>query len=162
MRAAVGFSIHTGWAVLVVVSAAGEVLLRRRIELAERDQRFVYHAAVGKPGAARSIQEATRVAVQRAGLALRALLGEHALAAAAVPPPKRALPDLEAILRSHPLIHTAEGELYRRAVEIGCREAGLRVVSPAPLQPEVGKLGPPWGKDQRDAAALAFGALAAR
>lgn len=157
MRAALGFSIHTGWAAAVAVADPAAVLDRRRIALAdeEHDARFVYHAE-------RRIRDASRIARQRAEAALRDILAVHQIATAAVPRPKRALPALEAILQSHALIHSAEGELYRRAIEDACRAVGLEVVTPAPEAPAVGKPGPPWGKDQKDAAALAWGALLIR
>src|SRR5262245_41043430 len=104
MPAAVGFAIHTGWAAAVVVSEAGEVLARVRIDRADadHDSRFVYHAAAAAGQAERRIREAERAARTRAEQTLRALLAEHSIATAAVPPPKRALPAMGAILQSHP------------------------------------------------------------
>ena len=161
MRAALGFSIHTGWAAVVAHSDAAKVLARLRIELADRDARFVYHAAAEAAGAVRRIGEAEQTARRRAEEALRDLVREHAITTAALPRTKGPLPALEAILGSHPLLHKAEGELYRGAVEEACRALGLAVVTPVPDPPRVGKMGPPWGKDQKDAAALAWAALRA-
>jgi hypothetical protein len=79
----------------------------------------------------------------------------------ALSPPKRALPELAAILRAHTLIHLAEGELYRRAIVAAAEDEGWRVATPArPSLPDLPKPGPPWGKDQRAAAARAWSALA--
>jgi hypothetical protein len=85
----------------------------------------------------------------------------------------RPLPDLEEILGSHALIHTAEGEFFRHAfrtalerLEIpvtGIRERDLEdcaVQAFGKIAPEVRKridgmgrlLGPPWTKDQKMAA----------
>jgi hypothetical protein len=158
----VGFSIHTGWVAAVVVADPAALLDRRRVELADRADRFVYHLAAERGDAERRIRDVARVAHERAEAALRELCARHAVAIVAVPRPKRALPPLAEILRSHPLLHTAEGELYRRAVEDAGRAVGLEVVTPAPVAPELEKPGPPWAKDQRDAAALAWGALRGR
>lgn len=161
MRAALGFSIHTGWAAVVALSDSAEVLARRRIELVEGGARFVYHAVARGLGAVGGIRDAERTARLRAGAALRDLVQEHGITTAAVPRTRGPLPPLEAILASHPLLHRAEGELYRGAVEEACRTLGLAVVTPVPHPPRVGKMSPPWGKDQKDAAALAWAALRA-
>lgn len=162
MRAAVGFSVHTGWAVVVVIARPLALVERARLELSDRDQRFVYHLAAERGQAERRVRDAARIARDRAAEALRPLIERHGVTLAAVPKPKRALPALDVILAAHPLIHTAEGELFRAAIEDACRAVGLKVVAPAPVAPsELEKPGPPWGKDQRDAAALAWGALTA-
>jgi hypothetical protein len=87
---------------------------------------------------------------------------------------------LEAILRSHPLIHAAEGELYREAVARASEELGMRVLRiPArDLQTRAAKAlgmdanalrarlaalgkasGRPWGAEQRECALAAWMAL---
>ena len=74
---------------------------------------------------------------------------------------------LEQVLASHALIHAAEGELYRDAVVQAGTDLGLEVVAVArgdydlaPWVQEVGRsLGPPWTKDQKIAATLAWMAL---
>jgi hypothetical protein len=166
MRVALGFSIHTGWAVAVAVRGARpEVLVRRRLALAEdaHDARFVYHAAAEKPALAkRMIGAARRVAVERARAALGELVASlegHSIVVA-LPPAKRALPPLERILQAHPLLHRAEGELYRGAVAEAAEHLGLplRILEGGEV-PDVGKMSPPWGKDQKAAAALAWAAL---
>jgi hypothetical protein len=89
---------------------------------------------------------------------------------------------LEEILRAHPLLHTAEGALFRDALARACEGAGLPVtgvraralpaaaagvlgVAPGALQgwlAEVGKaLGRPWSRDHKDALLAAAVALAA-
>jgi hypothetical protein len=86
----------------------------------------------------------------------------------------RPLPPLEKILASHPLLHTAEGELFRDALRAACRECGLplTVVKERELFTRaserierhvaaMGKgIGPPWRQDQKFAAAAAWLALA--
>jgi hypothetical protein len=166
MRAAIGFAVHTGWAAAVAVGGPpAAVLARRRIELADDEARFVYHAASERRrDAARMIREAERTAKKRAVAAVRALVAElddSRIVACVLPPARRALPPLDAILDSHPLIHTAEGELYRRALVAASGALGLRLVElAAGAVPDVGKMSPPWGKDQKQAAALAWAALA--
>lgn len=173
MRSTIGFSIHTGWAAAVVVSDKQQVVARLRIDIADPDgaglsdmehgSRFLYHIAAesGEPLAKtkRRIEAARKSAIRRAESTLRSLIAEHSIVRAALPPQKRKLPELEAILRSHPLIHTAESEFYRGALAEACRNLGLDVLTPAPKPPRVGKIGPPWAKDQKDAAALAWAAL---
>ena len=167
MAAALGFSVHTGWAVVVAVDDRGpSVLARGRIALADEahDARFVFHAASEKPdGAAEIIAAAARTAHERAEAALRDLLADLAPALpklAGLSAAKRALPELEKILGSHPLIHTAEGELFREAIAAACASVGLRIVSPATKAlPDFGDVGRPWTKDHKIAAALALAAL---
>jgi hypothetical protein len=162
MRAAVGFSVHTGWAAAVVLSESGEVLDRVRLEMADadHDSRFVFHAAAEHAREAeRRIANAERTARSRAEAALAGLRGRRPIALAALAPSRRALPGLPAILASHALVHAAEGALYRTALASACEALGLTVVAPRPLEPPVGKMKPPWGKDQKIAAALAWGAL---
>src|SRR5262249_36153536 len=92
----------------------------------------------------------------------------------------RPLPELPAILASHALIHSAEGELFRDALvqaSEGCRLPVLRVkerelmdLSAAALDQDApriqqqlaawGKaLGPPWRQDEKLAALVAWLAL---
>jgi hypothetical protein len=167
-NAAVGFSIHTGWAAAVVVTGPPlRVLARRKIELAdgEHDARFLYHVAREHPGnAARILEQGETTARVRATTCLQKLVQElpdHTFVVA-LPGPKRMLPALSAILASHPLIHSAEGELFRRAIADAARNLGVSVeiVQHGKL-PLIAKMGPPWGKDQKDAAALAWAALTA-
>jgi hypothetical protein len=166
MRVGLGFSIHTGWAVAVAVAGERPVILaRRKLLLADEnhDSRFVFHAAAERPTQAEQmIANAGRIAAERASAALRELIAElasHSLVVA-LPPSKKLLPPLEKILKAHPLIHSAEAELYRSAVAEAAEAVGLRVrtLDKGPT-PDVGKMSPPWGKDQKDAAALAWAAL---
>jgi hypothetical protein len=79
------------------------------------------------------------------------------------------LPDLAAILASHPLIHTAEGELFREALLWAARECGLDAIGVREksldaevlrrLDPLGKSLGPPWTQDEKRAAAAALMAL---
>jgi hypothetical protein len=93
----------------------------------------------------------------------------------------RPLPALDAILKSHALIHTADGEHFRAALAHAAEGCGLRVVAvkerdvlargakalgmpSARLErvvAEMGKpLGPPWRQDEKLATLAAWVALA--
>jgi hypothetical protein len=88
----------------------------------------------------------------------------------------RPLPELERILASHPLIHTAEGEFFRKAFSEACEALGIPVTGirekelaeraqavfkksasalPAELAAAAKHLGPPWSQDQKSAALAA-------
>ena len=190
--AAIGVRHHTGWAALVaVVLDGGEpvVVDRRRIEMVD-DDRDAYHAAAERSaspeaGAAlidRVAEAARRGAEREIAATVDDLRKEGYDVVAAGVPLGRSLPPLASILRSHPLLHTAEGELYREALAEGADRCGLRVTeSPVKaMLPHAAKvlgrgeqsltrtltglgktLGPPWQKDHKDAALLAWVALAA-
>jgi hypothetical protein len=194
-RAALGFKLHTGWAAAVAVTGGPgkfEVLLRRRIELLPTDgsvPRFVYHQAaeVSLHKAEELVQRAEAAAQQTAHAAVQDVL-EHlrelgvAVKAAGIPCGSKPLPkQLADVLRSHPMIHTAEGSLFQTAVVSACEACGLTVRSlrerevwpkaadvlglrePA-LRRQVDALresvGAPWGADQKAATAFALLAMA--
>ena len=92
----------------------------------------------------------------------------------------RTLPDLETILAAHPLIHTADGELFREALSFASRKYGLKEFrikerelfgSAAKLLrqregalvqkvAEMGRaLGSPWSQDEKYSALVAWLAL---
>ncbi|HYV49934.1 MAG TPA: hypothetical protein VFA20_33995 [Myxococcaceae bacterium] len=186
-RTAIGFSVHTGWAAAVAVSVGGsaekpEVLARARLELLREEDgvvRFVFHSVEDKPLAeAREVVERARKATRRNALAevkrFAEGLGAPVVAAGLAHPAGKIPVDLEMIVKSHALIHSAEGALFRDAVAQACEALGLRVervprkalFTQASMKKAIdgmGKaLGPPWGADQKEAAALAWLALAAR
>ena len=95
----------------------------------------------------------------------------------------KGLPPLEAILAAHPLIHTAEGELFRNAIVNACGALNVRVSKIREHEVEdeakaaLGKgaesvmrqiantgktLGSPWTQDHKKAALAAWVALARR
>ena len=190
--AAIGFRVHSGWAAAVVVGEAGEtpaVLDRRRIELADPKipgSKQPYHAAESLPlkqAAAliercqKSTWSLARRGVEEIGRAFQPI-GCGVLHAAGRP-----LPELAAILASHALIHTAEGEFFRRAIGQACQERRLavRAVKEKELleicsrelgfsTPELRQrltdwgraLGPPWTQDEKYAALAAWLALTSR
>jgi hypothetical protein len=143
MRAALGCKLHTGWAMLAALTGQpGEiqVLLRRRVELLPLDgsvPRFVYHQAaeLSLPQATALVNRARDAARKAARLAVEDALHElDSLGAKAavcgVLGGSAAVPDdLSRILRSHPLIHAAEGALFQEAVVSACESCGLAVTT---------------------------------
>jgi hypothetical protein len=195
--AALGFRLHTGWAALVAVAGVPgkfKVLLRRRIELLPPGNslpRFVYHEAAELPPsqAAELVRRVEDASQEMARISLQEIL-EHlrsidaAVNAAGIPSGSRLVPkELAAVLRSHPLIHTAEAALFRRALASACQVRRVTVISvrerevwlsaadtwelkESELRKQVDGLrkavGPPWGTDQKTAMAMALLALRPR
>jgi hypothetical protein len=194
-RAAIGFRAHSGWAAAVAISIADgspRVLDRSRIQLVKTFSykfRQPYHTGAEMTlGQAASFILRVRQDAERLALAgLRSLgtklrksgfgLRDCCVLLAA----GRPLPELEGILASHALIHTADGELFRNALLRGCERCRLRVVKikereapdraleilhlDAALLPgtlsELGRgLGPPWSQDEKLAALAAWLTLA--
>jgi hypothetical protein len=166
---------HTGWAAAISIGAGKplELLDRRRIELVPGgfEVAGVYHAAAELPlaKAKRLVADVRATAERNAGDSVRAILSalrerRANVGACGIVGAAKELPDLAAILRSHALIHTAEGELYRAALARGAQAQGLELVFvPARnLDADVAwvramgrAVGPPWGKDQKLAAVAA-------
>ena len=186
---AIGLRDHSGWAVAVAVSAEPLVRDRRRLELCDPAlPRQAFHAASGLP-----IEQAREVIIQveRSATAtsekeLRHLVHDlagqgHRVRAVAISVPTSSVPhELGTILRSHPLLHAAEGELYSEALADAAQAAALPMVrfttknlvgdaasaldcSPATMMEIVVRLGhglgAPWAKDQKEAAMAALLAL---
>ncbi len=183
MRAALGFRAHSGWAALVAVSGsvdAPRVLERRRIVIADPEipgSKQPYHAAAELPFpqaealVQQAIDSSRALALEALSAAVNSLRsrGHDVAAVAVLLGSSKPLPGLEKILVSHPLLHTAEGEMFRdvlmwaakecRVPVSGIREKGL---NPASLKriDSLGRLiGPPWTLDQKYAALAAWMAL---
>jgi hypothetical protein len=189
-RAALGFQMHSGWGVLVAVSGpphAIEIPARRRIVTADPDIPGAiqpYHYAMNlKPS--ESDEHITNCAVASTRLAAAAiadLIAElnashyRVLGAAVLLASGRPLPPLEKILASHPLIHTAEGEFFRRTASQACEHLQIPVTAikqrdlderakaafgkgASGVQGTIESLGktigPPWTKDHKTAALAA-------
>lgn len=193
--AAAGIRAHSGWAALVAITCetrALEVLDRRRIVLVDPDVRGAsqpYHfakqlrlkeaetylercAEISKRLALKVLQEvAETLREQRCEL-----VGCGILLASGRP-----VPALVETLASHALIHTAEGEFFRRALREGCEQLGIGVLGirerelfdraiadlgvPLPkLKRQLANLGrslgPPWTQDQKNATLAGWLALA--
>jgi hypothetical protein len=190
---ALGFSLHTGWAVAVAVAGSPthpEVVVRRQVELVDPAlPRQVYHAAAGEPpkarlGLVRSVERSARERSERVVGGLRdELAGDgHRLATVALCAEPHEVPvDVDRIVANHALTHSAEGELYREAVEVAAEWVGVPVLQVGPkrvateVQQRLGlaegaqralvaalgaRLGAPWRADHKQACLLALVALA--
>ena len=145
---------------------------RRRIVTAKVKQ--PYHAAepLAFPKAEALIRECRKTSVGMAMEAIRPMIAAHAPACAAVLVGRSlTLPPLESILKSHAMIHTAEGVFYREILIEACGQLGLKVerVPEKPLAADLGKvnglgrtLGPPWTQDHKLATLGALAALKIR
>jgi hypothetical protein len=175
--AAVGCRSHSGWAVLVAIAGsatAPEVLHRVRIELLDGAlPAHPYHEAaeggMSLQDASSLIRKVEVCAAKRASVSLAALIGDveqgrMQVAGVAVVTTDRAIPDeLERVLRSHQLLHAAEGDLFEEALVEGASSLGgpvARVALPSVISPKVEVLrrtvGSPWQKDHKLAAMAAL------
>lgn len=189
-----GLAPHSGWAALVILGGTARsprVLARERLEMTDaalRGSGQPYHALEGLP-LAEARRRLTRLEASAAALALAGLCAILERAATGAPRAAGILAaagrgdgTLAAILASHALIHTADGEHFRNALGSACEELGVAVTrvprrelpqraaaalpgSPAELTARVAALGrdlgPPWGADQKSATLLAWLLLAA-
>ena len=183
MRVAFGMKAHSGWAALVGVGERdGDVTMtdRRRIDLVDEIwQKQPYHAAehlsahAARDTVTRGIDAATKGAVRELQAAIaRAAAQHHDVSACGVlvgnPMPEWSV---EEILAVHFRMHKAEGALFRDVLLQAAAVCGLRPVAVPEKQSGVDRglqhaiaalgktAGPPWGKDQKDAALAALIAL---
>jgi hypothetical protein len=192
--AAVGFRAHSGWAAAVALAGSPrspEVIDRRRIALIEPGSPGgvqPYHVArtMDLPKAEEFIKGVIVAIDRTALLAVRAFAEaisgrSHAIACCGIVLASgRALPSLESTLRSHAMVHTAEGELYRAAIARAAKNLDLRCVRVPErdlyklaakhlriTEPklklrvtEMGRaLGSPWSADEKCATLVAWLAL---
>ncbi len=185
MRIAAGFKAHSGWAALVVIGASDDgfhVVDRRRIELVDPGDadwaKQPYHAAEELPAAKarqlvkRAISSAHRIAAKEIrALVKRSHEAGHEIAGCAVLVGSP-MPDwtVEQILSVHVRMHKAEGVLFPAALADAVEGCDLNLVTIPEKEltaradaatvrnlPELGKsAGPPWGKDQKNAAMAAM------
>ena len=190
-RAAIGISAHSGWGALVAIAGipqAPEVLERRRIIIvdpARAGSKQPYHHAQTQPlpAAERHIADCAEASERLAVAALEETLAalqhrDTGIAGCAVLLASgRSLPALPAILKSHSLIHTAEGEFFRQAFwkaserlkipVTGFRARDLDVDIEKVFGPRAAGLlhcvanlgktvGPPWTADQKNASLAAI------
>jgi hypothetical protein len=172
--------------------SAPRLLARERVTLA--DERLAgskqpYHAieALPLPEARAQLAALESSAARLAAAAIGQLVqiaraaGIEPCAAGILDSAGRRGATLEAILASHALIHTADGNHFREALNAGCAVQGLPVVrirqrdlareaaaglrrAPRALTATLTQLGraagPPWGADQKAAALIAWLLLA--
>jgi hypothetical protein len=182
-RTAIGVRAHSGWAALVAVSGKpGSVLVldRRRIVIADTqrpgaNQPYHFAEKLELRAAEKHLASCTEASERLALAAIRDVvdeLNDYEVAGAAILLASgRPLPALPAILASHALIHTAEGEFFRQVVRQACEHLGIRVTGirerdlgeRSALQSEIASLGktvgPPWTQDQKMAAQAAMTVL---
>jgi hypothetical protein len=195
-QAAVGFRVHSGWSAVVAVSlekGAPVVLARQRVHLVETftyEFRQPYHTAEKMlAGQAREFISRMKAEARRlAYCAIRELesrtqeQGAKLTRCGLLLASGRPLPELDKILASHALIHTADGELFRNGILHAIARCGLedfRVkekelldragrmlrIKPNALMRRVTDLGrsvgSPWSQDEKFATLAAWLALAA-
>ena len=139
-RAGIGFKSHTGWALGVVVVEDDDgihVVAKQRVTMQETfATAAVFHvsqerglsAAEARPFIESTLRESVKRAKASIASISKSIGGRSIQRAAILAGNARPLPPLDSILRSHPLIHTAEGELYRDAVANACDALGLPAV----------------------------------
>jgi hypothetical protein len=192
---ALGFRAHSGWAAAVALVGpprSPEVIDRRRITLVEPGSPGgvqPYHAArtMDLPRADEFIKAVISAIDRSVSLSVRSFAdainvqGRSVASCGIVLASGRALPALQATLRSHAMVHTAEGELYRAAIATAAKALNLRCVRVPErdlykvaakqlriLEPklkvriiEMGRSqGSPWSADEKCATLVAWLALA--
>ena len=191
---ALGFSSHSGWAIVVAVTGspfAPVILERRRMEICDLTipgSKQPFHAAESLPfnKAQALINRCQNSSTHLAKQAVTALVanilqkGFHITCAGIVSASGRQLPDLASILKSHALIHTAEGEFFRQVLADACQHCRLPVmrirqreiwdtaakafgIPQATLQRQISDLrrsiGTPWSTDEKFASMAAWIAM---
>lgn len=136
---ALGFSVHSGWAVAVALQLAGdqpEVVLRRQLALADpriAGSKQPYHAGEGLalPEAERIFQ---RCRASTAELTLQELktlksqLQKHTIQCCAVlTTSQRRSGSVDEIRKVHSWMHAAEGQFFREAIMTAAESLGLQV-----------------------------------
>ncbi len=190
-----GFRVHSGWAATIVLCGppdAPVVVDRRKIQLVKTFTytfRQPYHTAekMLRQDALKFIRGVQSDSQRLALSSLRSLQTDLAegdfkiVRGALLLSSGRALPELEQILASHALIHTADGELFRDSLRTACARCDLPLqgirekelfataskalgIQAAILKRRIaafGKsLGPPWSQDEKFAALAAWLTLA--
>jgi hypothetical protein len=193
--AAIGVRVHSGWGALIAVAGqngAEEIIERRKVVIIDSKkpgavQPYHYVAEMEFPTAERHVAQCAidskRLAREALGHISAELLNRgYSLAGAAIPlSAARPLPDLDEILASHALIHTAEGEFFRQSFRHAFENLEVPVIGilerelDERAQQAFGKLaaqirkningmgrilGPPWTQDEKTAALAAAITLA--
>jgi hypothetical protein len=181
--AALGVWPRSSSAVLVAVGGPPErprLLVRQHIDLVGEDlPEQAYHAAAGLnlAEAETLIERWARSAVDHAASGIadvrQAAAEAHCrLEVVSIVAEVRDLPALAVILRAHPLLHKAEGQLSRECIAEATQAAGLAVHYVSQRSPQDSSIaeraadlglaaGPPWRKEHKLAAGAALMALRA-
>lgn len=196
-QAAVGIRVHSGWGAVVALAGkpgSEEVIERSKLVIIDANgaggaQPYHFAASMKLSVAEKHIAACSDQSALLALEALRKMVGRlreggfRVAGSAILMSSARPLPELPQILASHPLIHTAEGELFRQAFRraldelrvpvTGIRERELDACSLAAFGKAAAKVcahieglgrsvGPPWTQDQKSAALAAAIVLARR
>jgi hypothetical protein len=172
---ALGVSPRSSSALVIALTGPPDVrlLARTHVDLVGDDlPAQAYHAAAGLPlpQAERLVQRWAEEALSSAAACFAELMADGRVVAVGIAAVVRPVPDLDVVLRSHPLLHLAEGQLAREALAEAATRAGLPVHyldpkgshDPAAVERTValGRIaGPPWRKEHRMAALAALAAL---
>lgn len=192
--AAIGLRAHSGWAALVsLVGPAHQptVISRRRIVIADPDFRgssqpyhFVEEMSLSDASeiVARCWKSSVELAADELAAEKKRIAekGFDASVCGVLQGRITEMPPLEKILTAHPLLHTAEGVMFRQVVSMAAEACGMRVASVAEKSVEaraakefklpadqvmvrltaMGRgLGSPWTLDQKYATAAAWLAM---
>lgn len=172
--------------VAVAHSGSWEVLERRRISVVDKKiaghaQPYHFAREQALPQAEKHLARCAIASLRLAQAALTDVVDQlsrdyRVTGAAVLLSSGRPLPELDRILASHPLIHTAEGEFFRKAFSEACEALSVPVTRirerdvaeraqtvfnksaaalPAELTAAAKHLGPPWSQDQKIAALAA-------
>jgi hypothetical protein len=177
---AIGLVPHTGWTWLVRVTGtrgAPKVERRERVVACDVLDGELYHLAAEHDGdRERFVATRRAAAVKQARAALRDQLA--GIAAAIVLGKQATLAPVDRIVAAHPMVHGAEGELWRAIFAEACAAAGLEVVraDAGAIRPLLAKrhsaaaiaaflddgkrtCGSPWSREPQDAALAAWSVL---
>jgi hypothetical protein len=172
---ALGVAPRSSSALMVVLTGPPDVrlLARTHVDLVGDDlPAQAYHAAAGLP--LLQAEQLVRRWADEATASVRACIAEltrdSGLVAVGIAAVFRPVPALDVVLRSHPLLHMAEGQLAREVVAEAAAQVGLPVHyldpkgrhDPAAVERTVAlgrAAGPPWRKEHRMAALAALTAL---
>jgi hypothetical protein len=188
---ALGFAPHSGWAAVVGIGEADGrpcVLVRERIEMADAadaESKQPYHAVEDLPvhEAEKRLAGYAATATSMANAAVHRIVDQlekdrhRVVGLGILDSAGRKGGSLAAILASHALIHTADGDHFREAIASAAarrkvmvsriRARDLEGEASAVLRTPVDRLhetvkelgrgvGPPWGVDQKTAALVAW------
>lgn len=193
--AAIGIRVHSGWGALVAMAGergAENVIERRKITIIDpmakgAAQPYHFVEEMELRAAERYLNkcatDSLRLALESLSQVIKELRDRnfHLAGSAILLSSARPLPDLDEILSSHALIHTAEGEFFRDAFRKALERLGIPVSgirereledhareafgkSAAVTQEKINSmgrtLGPPWTQDEKTAALAAAIVLA--